>query len=560
MLRNIGFPWRNKIRMKIIIPMSGKGQRFIKGGYIDPKPLIKVEGKPIIHHVMDMYQDEVDFVFICNETHLKETNMREVLESYCKTGKIISIKEHKYGPVYAVSKVFDLINDNEAVIVSYCDFSCYWDYSFFKNWVKNNKFDACLPAYKGFHPHSLQGNNYAFIKEKDYLFEEIKEKEAYTNDKLNEFASSGTYYFSKGLFLKESFDFLIKNNINVNGEFYCSLAFNYLARKGLKIGIYELQHFMQWGTPEDLEEYNYWSNIFNNLVDTKLFSACKSDGINIIPMAGKGSRFKKEGYLTPKPYIEVSKKEMCIQSCLLLPKNKENIFLTLKKDSSQYKLKSKLAKNFKKFDIFELDNVPKGQLATCREGLVNLKTNKEIIISACDHGVIYNQKKLNSLKKEFDPDLIVWVTKNYPGAIRNPEMYGWINFDGNQILDISVKKKLLNPHTDPMIIGTFTFKNISIFNAASKSLIDRNETVNNEFYLDSCIKDALNLGFNCRLFFVENYICWGTPNDLKTFEYWQSCFHKWPIHKYDWQKDILNSNNFSLPSNIYNAAMPEITC
>ena len=109
-----------------------------------------------------------------------------------------------------------------------------------------------------------------------------------------------------------------------------------------------------------------------------------------------------------------------------------------------------------------------------------------------------------------------------------------------------------------MIIGTFTFKNSSIFNSVSKSLIERNETVNDEFYIDSCIKDALNLGFNCRLFFVENYICWGTPNDLKTFEYWQSCFHKWPIHKYNWQKDILN-NSPLLPKNIYTAAIPEIT-
>ena len=37
----------------------------------------------------------------------------------------------------------------------------------------------------------------------------------------------------------------------------------------------------------------------------------------------------------------------------------------------------------------------------------------------------------------------------------------------------------------------------------------------------------------CKYFQVENYICWGTPNDLKTFEYWQSCFHKWELHDYD---------------------------
>ena len=27
------------------------------------------------------------------------------------------------------------------------------------------------------------------------------------------------------------------------------------------------------------------------------------------------------------------------------------------------------------------------------------------------------------------------------------------------------------------------------------------------------------------------------PNDLKTFQYWQSAFHKWDYHKYKLEKD-----------------------
>ena len=35
-----------------------------------------------------------------------------------------------------------------------------------------------------------------------------------------------------------------------------------MIQDGLKIQVYELNHFMQWGTPEDLEEYLYWKEIF----------------------------------------------------------------------------------------------------------------------------------------------------------------------------------------------------------------------------------------------------------------------------------------------------------
>ena len=50
--------------MKIVIPMSGSGTRFLKAGYTVPKPLIEVDGKPLIEHVVNMYPGEKDIIFI----------------------------------------------------------------------------------------------------------------------------------------------------------------------------------------------------------------------------------------------------------------------------------------------------------------------------------------------------------------------------------------------------------------------------------------------------------------------------------------------------------------
>jgi NDP-sugar pyrophosphorylase family protein len=38
--------------------MSGMGKRFIDAGYFDPKPLIIVEGKPIIEHIINLFPNE----------------------------------------------------------------------------------------------------------------------------------------------------------------------------------------------------------------------------------------------------------------------------------------------------------------------------------------------------------------------------------------------------------------------------------------------------------------------------------------------------------------------
>ena len=44
--------------------------------------------------------------------------------------------------------------------------------------------------------------------------------------------------------------------------------------------------------------------------------------------------------------------------------------------------------------------------------------------------------------------------------------------------------------------------------------------------------NAIALGLRVRVFEIEHYLCWGTPVDLRTFEYWQRCFDRWPSHPY----------------------------
>ena len=108
------------------------------------------------------------------------------------------------------------------------------------------------------------------------------------------------------------------------------------------------------------------------------------------------------------------------------------------------------------------------------------------------------------------------------------------------IKKVSVKKSINSDFSKPIITGTFTFKSITKLKMIIEKLIeDKNNKVNGEFYLDSCINTAIELGMKCKYFKVDYYICWGTPNDLKTFEYWQSCFHKWNLHPYN----IENDNN-----------------
>lgn len=248
--------------------MSGLGSRFVKAGYAYPKPLIEVHGKPIIEYVIRLFPGEKDFIFICRNEHLETTHMRQTLERLMPSGKIVGIPGHKLGPNYAVLQVQHLIDDNEPVIVNYCDYYMNWDYIDFKKTVLQNGCDGAIPCYTGFHPHLLHAHNFyagCNIDENQYLLE-IREKYSFTEDKTKSNHSVGMYYFAKGTYIKKYFKQQIDQNVSLNGEFYTSLVYNLLVQAGLKIYVYnKISHFCQWGTPEDLQEYLYWSGIFEHL-------------------------------------------------------------------------------------------------------------------------------------------------------------------------------------------------------------------------------------------------------------------------------------------------------
>ncbi len=528
--------------MKILIPMSGYGERFRNAGYKVPKPLIEINGIHMIGHVIKLFPNEEDIIFICNEEHLNNPSyeMEKIIYKYCKSGKIVSIKPHKFGPGHAVLKAIKEINLQEPVIINYCDFSCYWDWHKFKKYVNEKSLDGVIPAYKGFHPHSLGNTNYAYIKEKNGLITDIQEKKPFTNKRMEEFASSGTYYFSTGKILLDSLNAMIREKNSINGEYYISLAYKNLLKNNKKVTVYPLQHFFQWGTPEDLEEYLFWSKTFN-LILGKRKKIYKSNSSLIIPMAGLGKRFSEEGYKKTKPIIDVSGSPMIFQAINYLPNCIEKIFIIRKDMRGSKEIGLNLKETYPESKVKFINKQTEGQAITALQGCKEIDKNKlslPITIAACDSGSIYDENIFSNLLNNTDIDIIVWASKNHLNAKRNPNMFGWINsYENGLIKNISTKEPISEKLNEPIVIGTFTFKNYQIFENSAKSMIKRQGKINNEYYIDTCINDAIKLGYRCYVFEVESFISWGTPNDLKTFHYWQSTFHKWDYHKYKLEDD-----------------------
>ena len=521
--------------MQIVVPMSGSGQRFIDAGYTLPKPLIEVDGKPIIEHVVGLFPGEYNFYFICNKVHLETTDMRNTLNRIAPDGVIISIEPHKLGPVFAVSKIFDRIEENEEVIVSYCDFGTYWDCHDFLQETRALSADGAVVSYRGFHPHMLGTTNYAFMRSTGQTMLEIREKKPFTNNRMNEYASNGTYYFRNGAILKKYFQELMDTNCRVGNEYYVSMVYNLLVRDGLKVSIYEIQHMLQWGTPDDLEEYQSWSDYFRKVATAPQRAVQLPPGsISLMPMAGYGSRFAKQGFDLPKPLIPVNGKPMFAQAMACLPNAEKKIFVCLQEHCLRFGIDQQILSLYPDAKIVTISEVTKGQAITCSLGLQGEDLDAPLMIGACDNGMLWDTAEFETLLKDPSADLIVWSFRRHVSSRRNPHMYGWIKVDSSGTVElVSVKVPISdNPYEDHAIVGAFYFAKARYFVDALDRMVSKNIRVNGEFYVDSLINETIGLGLNVKVFEVDHYVSWGMPEDYMTYQYWQSFLHKCSWHPF----------------------------
>lgn len=519
--------------IKLIIPMSGWGTRFLSAGYRDPKPLIDIDGYPMIKYVVDLFPEIEDIIFVCRKEHLEETNMKEILLGIKPLAKIIPVKDvFRKGPVDAVFQIKDHIDDDKEIIVSYCDYGSQWDFRGFLQDCKTRNLDGSIPCYTGFHPHMLGSDNYAFCKEnlETGLVEKIKEKEPFTDNKMNEWASNGTYYFRTGKILKKYFEKLIERDIHLGGEYYVSLVYNLLINDGLNVTTFLIEKMLQWGTPYDLENYKWWSDYFNKIKNPTQKIKHPKNTTLILPMAGKGSRFSEFGYDLPKPLLPINNNIMVVEAVNSLPETENKVFICLDEHVKKYMIDEKIKKTFNQSKVVIIDDVTEGQACTCEIAIkkLNLNLNNPIVISACDNGVYFSSEKYQKLLDDENVDVIVWSFRNNQTSKLNPNSYAWLEVDNDDNINYVSCKNFI--YDDPLkthaIIGTMFFRKASYFIDGLSENYKSNIRTNNEFYVDDVINQCIKQGLKVKVFESENYICWGTPNDYKTYNYWNEFFKK----------------------------------
>lgn len=518
--------------LHLLIPMSGQGTRYQIAGYQQPKPAIPIHGIPMIERLLKLFPTDWSSSFVLADNH-QLTNLPHILQKLRPNGQLHWISPNRLGPSYACLAALDSIPPDQPILVSYCDYGMVWDARRFEDFTQSSQCDACLISYRGFHAHYLSDVKYAYSRMQGDRVVEVREKGSFTDQRENEFASCGAYYFRSAKLLKKAIEYQMKMGFSLNGEYYTSLTIQALLEMNPEadVRVFEIPGFFQWGTPQDLWDFEYWEGSYHN--ENRYgndVSKLQVDQI-LMPMAGLGSRFQSMTQKR-KPFIRLQGQAMFQRALDTLPRAKKEVIVTIDEVRQNVEELSS-GKTTNQRDWIFLAETPHGQALSVQKGLPHLNLDQEVLVTACDHGLTFSSYQWDQLRTS-SCDAAVFGIQGFPETRRRPSSYSYIHVVDSELKDseelprvsgIGVKTPFTSqPDKEYLLVGTFWFRNGKILQDGIQELQRRGSMVNNELYLDGIFNLLLEQGLDVRLFPLLSYRNWGDPNSLKESMYWKEVF------------------------------------
>ena len=109
--------------LNIVIPMAGRGSRFVKAGFTIPKPMIPVGGVPmillVIHNLTP--QQPYRFIFLCLEEHIQLYQIDQQLKAWAPNCEIIVVDQVTEGAACTVLLAKSFINNEDPLMIANSD-------------------------------------------------------------------------------------------------------------------------------------------------------------------------------------------------------------------------------------------------------------------------------------------------------------------------------------------------------------------------------------------------------------------------------------------------------
>lgn len=260
----------------------------------------------------------------------------------------------------------------------------------------------------------------------------------------------------------------------------------------------------------DLDK-NFLNNIINFKDESKrsILDSYTNKELNVlIPLAGMGSRFSEQGYVFPKPLIEVLSKPMIQLVYENLNIDAKYIFIVQKEHVEKYNIDKMLKLISSNCEIVQVDGITEGAACTTLLAKEYINNDKPLIISNSDQFVIWNPRETmySFTSKNFDGGILTFESSHPKWSYAKVDEY-------NLVTEVAEKIPISKNAT----VGIYYWKKGSDYVRYSEEMIKKDIRVNGEFYVCPVYNQAIDDGKKITIKNVEKMWGLGTPEDLNNF-------------------------------------------
>ncbi len=229
----------------------------------------------------------------------------------------------------------------------------------------------------------------------------------------------------------------------------------------------------------------------------------------IMPMGGAGSRFFKNGFITPKPLIEIKGKPFLYWATMSITKYIENYdltFVVLQNHIDDFNIDKVIRQNFPEARIVAVTSeaVCKGPVMTCLAGIKNINDDVPILFNDCDHMFCCSSFNGALNTGEIDADGALLTFKS------NEPQFSYVQFNKNQDICGTVEKKVVS---DQAICGAYFFRNADVFRKTASLYLENCEY--SEFFVSGVYNVMCQQGMYLKNYEVDFHVPFGTPAEYE---------------------------------------------
>lgn len=233
--------------VNILVPTAGGAEFFSNNFY--PKPLVEVNGKPMIQIMVDNYRSISDkhFIFVLREEDCLKFHLDDIVMIMTKgNADVIILKEKTQGALCTSLIAIDYIDNNDPLIITNYDQIIDLDLNNALDTFKRERADAGLICFQSVHPR------WTYARFEDDQIVEVAEKRP-----ISEHAVAGFFYYAHGKDFVRAAQNVIRKDGMLDGVFYISRTINELILDLMKISYISMDRtqYHPLYSPEKVREY-----------------------------------------------------------------------------------------------------------------------------------------------------------------------------------------------------------------------------------------------------------------------------------------------------------------